>query len=191
MLPVILRIALLTGMRVGEIQTLRWSQVNFDAHVVTVGRAKTSCGTGRQVPMGRDLQHLLQAHRVWFTAIFNRPESEHYLFPWGTPSPVDPTRCIGDIKKAWGNLKKRTGVRCRFHDLRHTAATKMAEAGVPESTMLAILGHMSRSMLERYSHVRMTAKRTAIEVLNLVPKSDFADGVPTKVPTNGTPVVLQ
>lgn len=43
---------------------------------------------------------------------------------------------------AWEALRKRSGVECRFHDLRHTAATKMAEADVPESTMLAIMGHM-------------------------------------------------
>jgi hypothetical protein len=43
----------------------------------------------------------------------------------------------------------------------------MAEAGVPESTMLAIMGHMSRAMLERYSHIRMAAKRAAMDVLSL------------------------
>ena len=48
--------------------------------------------------------------------------------------------------------------------MRHTAATKMAEAGIPESTMLALMGHMSRAMLERYSHIRMTAKREAVKV---------------------------
>jgi len=41
----------------------------------------------------------------------------------------------------------------------------MAEAGVAESTMLALLGHMSRKMLERYSHIRMAAKREAVESL--------------------------
>jgi len=46
----------------------------------------------------------------------------------------------------------------------------MAEAGVPESTMLALMGHMSRAMLERYSHIRMAAKRTAVEAL--MPASD-------------------
>jgi hypothetical protein len=43
----------------------------------------------------------------------------------------------------------------------------MAEAGVPESTMLALMGHMSRAMLERYSHIRMAAKRTAMDSLIL------------------------
>jgi hypothetical protein len=43
----------------------------------------------------------------------------------------------------------------------------MAEAGVPESTMLALMGHMSRAMLERYSHIRMAAKRQAVESLSI------------------------
>jgi len=67
----------------------------------------------------------------------------------------------------------------------------MCEAGVPESTMLALMGHMSRAMLERYSHIRMAAKRTAVEALSFKPKaaskpSDSErnlDGVPTKSPT--------
>jgi integrase len=58
-------------------------------------------------------------------------------------------------------------VDCRFHDLRHTALTKMAEADAPESTMKALAGHMSRAMLERYSHIRMQAKRAAVESLTL------------------------
>jgi integrase len=84
-----------------------------------------------------------------------------------SPRPLDPTRPVGDITSAWDTLRERCGVQCRLHDLRHTAATKMAEAGVPESTMLAIMGHMSRVMLERYSHIRMKAKREAVKSLEL------------------------
>jgi hypothetical protein len=58
----------------------------------------------------------------------------------------------------------------------------MAEAGVPESTMLAIMGHMSRAMLERYSHIRMAAKREAGESLNLTPKTKTTNGVPQVSP---------
>jgi hypothetical protein len=43
----------------------------------------------------------------------------------------------------------------------------MAEDGAPESTMLAIMGHMSRAMLERYSHIRMASKREAVKALKL------------------------
>ena len=53
----------------------------------------------------------------------------------------------------------------RFHDLRHQAITEMAEAGATDATMMALAGHMSRAMLEHYSHVRMAAKRTALDKL--------------------------
>jgi integrase len=54
----------------------------------------------------------------------------------------------------------------RFHDLRHQAITELAEGGAPDATMMALAGHMSREMLEHYSHVRMEAKRKAIETLS-------------------------
>jgi hypothetical protein len=47
------------------------------------------------------------------------------------------------------------------------AATKMAEDDVPESTMLAIMGDMSRAMLENYSHIRMSARRKAVQSLKM------------------------
>lgn len=76
------------------------------------------------------------------------------------------------------------GVKCRFHDLRHTTLTKIAEAGVPESTMLALAGHMSRAMLERYSHIRMKAKREAVEAISLQTPTSPAIEVPTISPTS-------
>jgi len=53
----------------------------------------------------------------------------------------------------------------RFHDLRHCAITQLSENGASNSTIMAIAGHVSRRMLERYSHVRMEAKRNAMEAL--------------------------
>jgi len=51
----------------------------------------------------------------------------------------------------------------RFHDVRHQAITGMPEAGASDATLMAVSGHMSRRMLEHYSHVRMDAKRTALD----------------------------
>jgi len=67
----------------------------------------------------------------------------------------------------------------------------MAEAGVPESTMQAIMGHMSRAMLERYSHIRMAAKREAVESLRLGPKPTISNQPPTKVPTSDATTKVQ
>jgi hypothetical protein len=60
-------------------------------------------------------------------------------------------------------LRKAAGLkRFRFHDLRHQAITELAEAGASDDTLMAIAGHLSRRMLEHYSHVRMAAKREAL-----------------------------
>lgn len=53
----------------------------------------------------------------------------------------------------------------RFHDLRHCAITKLAEGDASDATIEALAGHMSRQMLEHYSHVRMAAKRKAVEAI--------------------------
>jgi integrase len=177
----IIRALLLTGMRSGELTKLTWGRVDLARRVLTVGKAKTSSGTGRQIPMNADLFALLSAHAAWFTSKFGTARPEHHLFPFGTV-PNDPTRPTTDLKTAWGKIRKKAKVDCRLHDLRHTAATKMAEAGVPESTMLALMGHMSRAMLERYSHIRMNAKREAVEALSMTPKAPKSDGVPKVSP---------
>ena len=142
--------------------------------------------------MNTELFDVLAAHADWFTNRFGETRPEHYLFPWCKPTPRDPTKPITDITGAWDALRKRAGVSCRLHDLRHTAITKMAEAGVAESTMLAIVGHMSRAMLERYSHIRMAAKREAVEALSTAKSAgkvaekvpEKSEATPTKVPTN-------
>jgi integrase len=174
MLYPFLCIALSTGMRSGEIAKLRWSSINLADPMLTVGRAKTRAGAGRQIPINADVKLVLENHIRWFERKLGSIRPDWHVFPGragkprsGEQRPLDPLRPISDITTAWDALREKTGVSCRFHDLRHTAATKMAEAGVPESTMLAIMGHMSRAMLERYSHIRLAAKREAVKSLEL------------------------
>ena len=78
----------------------------------------------------------------------------------------------------WDELRKDTGVSCRLHGLLHTFATRLAENGAPESTMLALMGQMSRAMLERYSHIRMSAKRDAVANITLRQKGENSEVVP-------------
>jgi integrase len=140
--------------------------------------------------MNGELYDLLAEHAKWFNMSFGAAQEEFYLFPWGSPAPTDPSRPTTTMKKAWSTLRKKAGVQCRIHDLRHTVATKLAEAGTPESTMLALLGHMSRSMLEHYSHVRLAAKRTAVEALATPAAAAISDSVATKSTTvNGSDLV--
>ena len=161
---------LLTCMRCGELTGMRWAQVDFAQRVMTVGKAKTDAGTGRQIPMNAELLEVMTDHAKWFTERFGETLPEHFLFPAGECWPNDPTLPSKRFKTAWGNLREKAKVRCRIHDLRHTAITKLAESGASDSTIMALAGHLSRAMMERYSHIRMNAKRQAVESLSLKPK---------------------
>ena len=87
---------------------------------------------------------------------------------------------IGAAKTAWRRAAKGFHG-FRFHDLRHQSITEMAEDGVPDATMQSIAGHLSKKMLDHYSHVRMKAKRAAVEALGgglivLEPNAEHAKG---------------
>ena len=116
---------------------------------------------------------LIRAHR------FTHARARHA--PEGAFSAVEP-----DLKTACGSMEparrrffrllhnaslSAAGVRCGLHDLRHTFCT-----------MLALMGHMSRAMLERYSHIRMAAKREAVATVTLRPVAPNSKLVPVKVP---------
>jgi integrase-like protein len=77
-------------------------------------------------------------------------------------------------KVAWESARKAAKVSCRFHDLRHTFISRLAESQASDSTVMALAGHVSRAMMERYSHIRMEAKRRAVDELS---GTDFETGV--------------
>jgi integrase len=87
---------------------------------------------------------------------------------------------IGAAKAAWRRAAQAfRGF--RFHDLRHQSMTEMAEAGVPDAAIQSIARHLSKKMQDHYSHVRMAAKRQAVEALGggligLEPDAEQAKG---------------
>ena len=99
----------------------------------------------------------------WGETLPNR-QPDHYVFPLaeGNSKP-DFSRPARGWRTAWRNACKRAGVKMRFHDLRHTAITKLAESQASDQTIMAIAGHVSRAMLEHYSHIRLAAKRAALD----------------------------
>jgi integrase len=116
---------------------------------------------------------------------FGWVEPSHYVFAAFVPkftfsgkrvidysvTAFDPTRHLKSWRSARRTLTKKAGLPgFRFHDLRHCAITQLAENGTSDSTIMAIAGHVSRRMLERYSHVRI-AKRNAVEALAISTKT--------------------
>jgi len=166
-LKTLVRAALLTGARSGELTSLRWRQVDFDQKTVTIGKAKTVAGTGRVIPMNDELLIVMASHAKWFTEAFGETRAECCVFPFGSPVPNDPMRPTVEIKTAWNTIRTNAKVDCRWHDLRHTACSDMNEGGVSEALQLAIFGWSSRKMIERYSHVRTEARHGAMNSLTL------------------------
>jgi integrase len=184
-----IHVALCTGMRHGEIRTLQLERLDLAKRELRVGGSKSEAGRGRGIPMNDDLYQAIAGQVEWLKKEFGAPRPEWYLFPFcQVVKPIDPTRPVTTIKTAWESVRAVAGVKCRFHDLRHTAATKMAENNTSEETMKALLGHMSKKMIERYSHIRDAAKRRATKGLSLakpihvMPESGAKNGVPQVSP---------
>lgn len=132
-------------------------------------------GEGRVVPLSATA---LQCLRVWKS---NYPNAlpGHYVFPQekygldgedgcksgaGAAYGVEPTKPIGSWKVAWTNARKEAKVACRWHDARHSFVSALAEGRARDTTIMALAGHISKKMTERYSHTRNELKREAIAV---------------------------
>jgi integrase len=152
-------LALNTAMRKDEICRLQRKQVDLFGRRLTVGKSKTEAGTGRLIHLNASA---VRALADWLGR-FQGCQPSHYVFPRCENKQIDPTRPTAGWRTAWRNACKRAGLKIRFHDLRHTAITKMAEGQNSEETIMAIAGHVSRQMLEHYSHIRNARKRVALD----------------------------
>jgi len=167
-----------TTARSCELKGLQWSDIDLFGPTLTIRKTKTAAGE-RTIPLTSVAASALARLRARAES-FGTVEPSHYVFAAFTPkfkfsgkrvidytvTEFDPTTHINSWRSAWRTLTKKAGLPgFRFHDLRHCAITQLAESGAADSTIMAIAGHVSRRMLERYSHVRMEAKRTAMETL--------------------------
>jgi integrase len=160
-----LTLALNAGMRDAEIKTLTWGQIDFAKKYLAVGRSKTEAGEGRTIPLNSTLLEVFSEYGEWYRDKFGKPRAEWFVFPFGKPSPSDPTRPVTTLKTAWNNVRTKAKVTGRWHDNRHTMITDLAESGAGDQTIMDIAGHVSKQMLSHYSHIRMEAKRSALEAI--------------------------
>jgi integrase len=179
-LYVAVEIALATCMRYSEIRLLRWNQLDFDRNELRVGASKTEHGEGRVIPLSQRARLVLNFWAERFPVrkpaefVFPREryggkgKDEVFGFSGSVAYDTDPTRPVGDWKEGWEAAKKRAGVTCRFHDLRHSGCTRMLEAGVPFSVVSEIMGWSASTavrMAKRYGHIGHSARRDAVDKL--------------------------
>ena len=180
-------LALNTTMRACEIKSLRWYDVDFLVSTVTIRKSKTQAGH-RMIPLNSDALGAVRALYSRASAI-GGTNPDHYLFPACENERFDPTTPQKGWRSAWRSLRKVAGLPgLRFHDLRHHAITELAESQSSDATIMAIAGHVSRQMLEDYSHVRLDLKRKALDALATRPGN--SEGKPPSYDTNGdTPAI--
>ena len=167
------RFGYLTGWRRGEILSLRWSDVDREGGVIRLRPEHAKNGRGRQLVLaGEDLPALIE--RRWAARVVETTSpdgtattrvSPYVFHRQGQP--------IVDFRKAWAAACGSAGVTGRlFHDLRRTSVRNMVRAGVRETIAMAVSGHRTRSIFDRYNIVseadlREAAARTSAYVSQL------------------------
>lgn len=179
LLPLVI-LSLDTGLRRSELRRLRrgdlrieWKNGLIVDGGLVVRKSKTTAGEGRYIPLTTRAKGTLS---LWLSRPeLGDPGSDDFVFPrhgvmGAGPRPkihsVDNGRPIGEWKTAWYRALEIADLHFRWHDLRHTFVTRLAESPhVSEETIRALAGHVSKAMLSRYSHIRNRAKHEAIAAL--------------------------
>lgn len=147
--PIVI-IGLQTGMRKGEILNLTWNCVDFTQNIIDV--LKTKSGKPRKIPMSKKLKDVLKSISQESEFVFINPTTK------GVP------QNINDVFPDF--LKKAKIKNFRFHDLRHTVATRWVESGIDLVVVKELLGHADIKTTMRYAHALPEIKLKAVEALS-------------------------
>jgi integrase len=184
-----------TTCRKVELRNLRWCDVDLFNQVANLNRSKTAAGRRQITLNGDALAALarlreraeiagtVEPEHYVFPACENgnldptKPQTtwrtawrslvRHAAYQAGRDAAAAALRAhqgLGAAKRAWRRAAA-SFVGLRFHDLRHQAITEMAEAGAPDSVIQSLAGHLSKRMMDHYSHVRRTAKKQVTDQL--------------------------
>jgi integrase len=136
-----------TGLRRGELLSLKWTDVDLDARLLTVRAENAKSGRERHVPLNREAHDVLLR---WA----NQTRLQVRVFD------------VASVKKSWAALLTTADITCfRFHDLRHHFASKLVRSGVDLNIVRELLGHADIKMTLRYAHLCPATLAAAVEKL--------------------------
>lgn len=142
-----------TALRRGELSSLVWSDIDLETQTIRIRAMIAKTAKPRTVPITKRLQRELERLMA--------------------QRPADPSGKVfgvfGDFKKSFATACKQAGINdLRIHDLRHTATTRMVEAGMPPAQVMVVTGHSEFSTFRRYVSADDDAVRRAAELLNVL-----------------------
>ncbi len=157
----LIRLAAYAGLRMGELLALRWRDVDFSGHALTIGRAmsagvesSTKSGHVRRVPLPDQAAAALE--RLSRRQDFTGPDELVFCNAFGRA--LDGSA----LRRRFKLARDRAGLRpLRFHDLRHTYGSLLAAAGVDLVTIQAAMGHSALATTSRYLHARPATDQAA------------------------------
>jgi len=153
--PMIL-ISLNTGLRKGELLSLKWENVNFTLSTLTIEGESAKSGKTRHIPLNKEALHTLKS---WHQQC-NTNSGLVFSHKSGKP--------LTDIKKSWmGILKNAEIENFRWHDMRHHFASRLVMVGVDLNTVRELLGHSDIKMTLRYAHLAPEHKAQAVARLDI------------------------
>lgn len=142
-------LALNTGLRRGELWNLKWADIDLKKKSLVVQGKGAKSGQTRHIPLNKAALTSLKTFRGNVVPMRNRAVFGHHEF-----------------KKSFASLLKRANIKdFRFHDLRHTFASRLVIAGVPLNTVRELMGHASLDMTLVYAHLAPENLRNAVELL--------------------------
>ena len=168
------RIAMLslhTGMRIGEVLDLTWTDVDFHGNVIYVRRGKTG---SRMVQMNEVASAVLKDAPI-------HPDSD-LVFPQRNGGPIltsTASHLFSFVVKEL-NLNPKgtpTSQKVVFHTLRHTFASWLVMSGVPLYTVSNLLGHASLAMTYRYAHLAPDTQKEAVNLLATLTRGKTAGSI--------------
>jgi len=153
LLKPLVTVACHTGARKGELQNLKWPEVNFELGFISL--LDTKNGERREIPMNETVKATLKVMK----------RMSEFVFPNRNGKRIDDAQ----IQITFTEAVKRSGIEdFHFHDLRHTFASTLAMAGVELNDIRELLGHKNMSMTLRYAHLSPKHKAKVVNILDQV-----------------------
>lgn len=142
-----------TGLRQGEVFSLKWENVNFERALLTIEGAYAKSGKTRHIPLNSEAKSVL---KLWQ----EQSKNSDLVFPSINDQPFN------TVKTSWRGIRDAAKLKnFRWHDMRHHFASRLVMAGVDLNTVRELLGHSDLAMTLRYAHLAPEHKANAVEKL--------------------------